>query len=370
MNEKPLAPMIRFDSIKMPKMKRTDEGYLRGEAVVSRAGVFKYRNIDGSIRGELRHPDDIFKKDSLDSLKMIPVTNDHPPEFIDASNAHQYQVGQTGERYDVDNDEIIVSMTVTHQDAIDAIEAGKLELSMGYTVDLKQEHGDYEGIKYDARQLAPKYNHLAIVKKGRAGTCARLRFDNSCELVESVELQNQEFINLNRDKDNMKEDSGIIIDALNADKSKLETKLAGMQSRLDLLEEEGSLARKELETERALKTDAILEAKVMDRVDLIIKAKPFIGDLEGVYKKTDREIMEEVINSLRSDSMDFKDLSDDYVRGVFETSIIPPREHMDKDGKVYAVMSRKCSGSNNVYDVNKAISERLSNQIFNLKESN
>ena len=75
-----MSDNIRFDSIKLPKMIKTKEGYLRGEAVVSRAGVFKYRNVDGSVRGELRHPDNIFKIDSLETLKMIPITNDHPPE--------------------------------------------------------------------------------------------------------------------------------------------------------------------------------------------------------------------------------------------------------------------------------------------------
>jgi len=120
----------------------------------------------------------------IPSLKRIPITNDHPPEFVDSSNVHKYQVGHTGETYDVDNDQIIVSMTVTHQDAIDAIEAGKLELSMGYMVDLKPENGDFKGQHYDARQLAPKYNHLAIVKRGRAGSAARMRIDNESEMVQ------------------------------------------------------------------------------------------------------------------------------------------------------------------------------------------
>jgi hypothetical protein len=105
--------MIRFDSIPLPKMTRTKEGYLRGQAVVSRAGVFQYMNMDGTIRGELRHPDEIFQKSSLDTLKMIPITNDHPPEFLNANNIAQYQVGYTGETYDVVNDQIILTMTIT-----------------------------------------------------------------------------------------------------------------------------------------------------------------------------------------------------------------------------------------------------------------
>ncbi|MGI4775355.1 MAG: hypothetical protein ACRYE9_00210 [Janthinobacterium lividum] len=43
---------IRYDSIKIPKVIRTKEGYIRGDIAVSRCGVLKYRNRDGSIRAE------------------------------------------------------------------------------------------------------------------------------------------------------------------------------------------------------------------------------------------------------------------------------------------------------------------------------
>jgi hypothetical protein len=112
---------IRFDTFKTPKVKKTKDGYLQGEVVASRVGVFEYLNLDGSVRRELRHLDDIFKKDSLDTLKMIPVTANHPPEFVDSSNAAKYQVGYTGERYYIIDDKIITSITVTHKDVIEQI---------------------------------------------------------------------------------------------------------------------------------------------------------------------------------------------------------------------------------------------------------
>ena len=362
------SSMIRFDSIPIPKMRRTNEGYLRGKAVVSRAGVFSYMNNDGTIRGELRHPEEVFKRSSLDTLKMIPITNDHPPEFVDARNADKYQVGYTGESYDVDSDQIIVSMTVTHKDAIDAIEAGKVELSMGYKVDLKAEQGSYKGEHYDARQLEPRYNHLAIVKRGRAGSVARLRFDNACELVQPITKDTTQLINLKQD--DMTKDNTDRVDALSSENEQLMAKLDSLQSRLDLAEKATLLAKKELEEDKALKTDERIASKVMDRVDLITKATPFIGDkIEGLFQKTDREIMEATINSLRTDVIDFKEHSDDYVRGVFEASIaVPPREHMDKDGKVYAVMSCKNKDAESICDVNTAIAERLKDTIFNSKE--
>jgi len=368
--------LIRFDSIPIPKMTRTKEGYLRGQAVVSRAGVFSYMNMDGTIRGELRHPEEVFKTSSLDTLKMIPITNDHPPEFVDASNAHKYQVGHTGETYDIDNDQIIVSMTVTHQDAIDAIEAGKVELSMGYMVDLKPENGDFKGEHYDARQLEPKYNHLAIVKRGRAGSAARLRFDNASEMVQHrmVQQQTKETTQLiNSKKDNMTEDS-TKIDTLNA--NALHTKLNNLQSRLDAAEEANTTAKKELAEQElaaknSLQTDTIIEAKVIDRVDLMLKAKPFLGEIEGLFQKSDREIMQVAIKSLRMDDMDFTKRSDDYVRGVFDTSIaIKPREHMDKAGSVFNVTKRTNNDKTTATDVHQSITETFKNTFSNSTEAN
>lgn len=362
--------MIRFDSLPIPKMVRTKEGYLRGTAVVSRAGVFQYMNMDGTIRGELRHPEEVFKQSSLETLKMIPITNDHPPEFVDASNVHKYQVGQTGETYDIDNDQIIVSMTITHQDAIDAIESGKVELSMGYLVDLKSENGQFKGEHYDARQLEPRYNHLAIVERGRAGSVARLRFDNASELVQAQTRDIKQLINLN--KDDMNKDNTSRIDALNSENEQLSAKLTHLQLRLDLAEEATVLAKKELEEERALKIDTIIASKVMDRVELITKATPFIGDqVEDISHKTDREIMEVVINSLRADTTNFKERSDDYVRGVFETAInTPSTEHMDKNRTVFNVTNRMNNDKAIRSDAHNAIAENIKKTFFNLNEVN
>ncbi len=127
---------IRFDTIQFPKMHTTEEGYLRGKATVTRVGVFDYH-----VRKELRHPDEVFNADSLKTLKMIPVTNDHPRELIKADNASKYQVGFTGEHYDVNSSSVIVTLTVTDKATIDQIKAGKHQVSMGYTCDVIEEKG-------------------------------------------------------------------------------------------------------------------------------------------------------------------------------------------------------------------------------------
>ena len=66
----------------------TDEGYIRAHAVVTRTGVFLYKNADGSTRRELRHPDDVWNEDSIATMDLIPVTNGHPSEkLVTAENS-------------------------------------------------------------------------------------------------------------------------------------------------------------------------------------------------------------------------------------------------------------------------------------------
>ena len=56
---------IRFDAGNIIKITETKEGFLKGDAILTRTGVFTYVNADGSLRKELRHPDDVFVLDSL-----------------------------------------------------------------------------------------------------------------------------------------------------------------------------------------------------------------------------------------------------------------------------------------------------------------
>lgn len=57
--------IYRIDTFPVPKVQKTDQGFLEGEVVASRTGIFNYYDADGKCRKELRHPDDVLKEDSL-----------------------------------------------------------------------------------------------------------------------------------------------------------------------------------------------------------------------------------------------------------------------------------------------------------------
>lgn len=62
-----------------------EDGYLEDVPVVGRIGIQLYRNPDGSVRRELRPPEEVFNADSLASFKGKPITIGHPGRLIPAT---------------------------------------------------------------------------------------------------------------------------------------------------------------------------------------------------------------------------------------------------------------------------------------------
>ena len=173
----------RFDRIDAPDwatspLERTDDGSLHGRACITNIGIFRYRLADGSMQYELRHPDDVFKQDSMDSLKNKPITNGHPGGLLTEDNVAEFKVGSVGDNPSAcDNIHLVADILIQDKRAINDIEAGKQELSAGYTCDVVDESGVWLGMPYTKRQKNIVYNHVAVVEKTRAGEAARIRMD-------------------------------------------------------------------------------------------------------------------------------------------------------------------------------------------------
>ena len=177
-----MAKAIRFDLSSVKTTYKTKEGFLRTDAVVTRTGIFTYHNEDGSVRRELRDHREVFNADSLASMKMIPLANNHPPTttgLLDPTNAKQYQVGFTGENVHPDGENVKLPITVIDGETIKEIENGKRGLSLGYECDMVDEAGEIDGMRFDCKQTNIRYNHLAIVDFPRAGGNARINLDSA-----------------------------------------------------------------------------------------------------------------------------------------------------------------------------------------------
>jgi hypothetical protein len=153
--------------------KRDGNGYLQGQAIIAAVGVQNYRMKDGKTLRVLRHPDDVFDSESMATLGMLPLVIRHPKKNFDPATLQGKQVGSTGERIINDAYYLYAPITVTTAKAQKVIESGEMkELSVGYKAGLLMESGTWQNQEYDARQVNIRGNHLAIVKRARAGKAA------------------------------------------------------------------------------------------------------------------------------------------------------------------------------------------------------
>jgi hypothetical protein len=316
---------IRYDIAPM-RATRTDEGYLVDTPIVGRVGIQTYYNADGSQRRELRLPEDVFSADSLASMAGKPITIGHQG-MVTAANAKKLTVGVVKGDGVQDGDNVRAPIIIHDADAIDLAEKGGVsELSLGYKVDLEETPGEWNGEKYDAIQRNPRINHLALVKKGRAGN-ARLNLGrmDAATFLTTAEEDNHMPDTMGQ----LRLDSGLsypaapeVIHAYNAQAEALSAANAradGLQSNLDRVAAERDALAEQVASAEKVRSDALeaARAEVKARADLEKQAEPFRVDCAG---KTDREVREAVIKSVRADA-DMTGKSDDYVAAAFDMAI-------------------------------------------------
>jgi len=176
---------------------RTKEGYLNINALTTRVGIFKYQQHDGRVVRQLRPASEVLNKDSYSTLSNVPVTNEHPKEFVNSKNIKKYQVGFVRDNIEVvDNKYLKAKLVIQDSETIDEIISNnKVEVSCGYTCTHEQKDGEFETEgAYEVIQRDISYNHLAIVYKGRAGDRVRLTYDSAdsdINVMITDELENQ-----------------------------------------------------------------------------------------------------------------------------------------------------------------------------------
>ena len=73
---------VDFTGRRVGGVKKTDEGYLAGQAPIAKVGILTYHLEDGSTRRELVSEDALFNTDSMQSLHLRPITDTHPREIF------------------------------------------------------------------------------------------------------------------------------------------------------------------------------------------------------------------------------------------------------------------------------------------------
>ena len=165
----------RIDSISMDQTYYTEEGYLVDHPIVTTCGIFEYKNDDGSTRRELRLPENVFDKKSLESYKGKPIIITHDAGEVDKENVRREQIGTIMSEGYRDGDSVRCEIIIHDTNALKS--CGLKELSLGYSLDTDDTPGVYHGEKYDCIQKNIEINHLALVGEARAGETARLNID-------------------------------------------------------------------------------------------------------------------------------------------------------------------------------------------------
>ena len=171
-----LARVLRLDSIPLVKATYTPEGYLEDTPILTSTGIFEYTNPDGSIRRELRLPEEVFKPESLASYCGKPICITHDAGLITKDNVHENAVGTILSEGFRDGASVRAKIIIHDTDEMKL--AGLKELSLGYNLDLDETPGEWNGQPYDAVQRNIVINHLALVLEARAGEQARLNIDS------------------------------------------------------------------------------------------------------------------------------------------------------------------------------------------------
>lgn len=169
--------VIRFDNIPSDQTYFTEEGYLIDNPIVTTCGIFEYHNADGTIRRELRLPEEVFKEESLASYEGKPVIETHDAGLITKDNVAYEEIGTILSKGYQDGNNVRAKIIIHETDRLKR--NGARELSLGYKLTLDETPGTWNGQEYDAVQRNIVINHLAIVDTARAGENARLNIDSA-----------------------------------------------------------------------------------------------------------------------------------------------------------------------------------------------
>jgi len=190
-------------SYELGKAQETPEGYIFAHGTVAHPGVLRYRGKDGKIIRELISDEDLAEPASVESLKRKVLTLDHPKDDVNSRNYQALSTGDVGSDADIAEDGSLQSgIYAKRADATAAIRSGIRGLSAGYTCKIDKTPGVHPIYgEYDQRQYARRYNHVAIVTKGKPrAERTFLRYDGDAFEVENDDSITNEEIEMPSDQ--------------------------------------------------------------------------------------------------------------------------------------------------------------------------
>lgn len=304
------------DSAEVSKAYVNDSDYLVATCKIARSGIYQYSKrelglMEDGIVNVYRPAEEVFSKDSLASLAHVPVTVGHPEVPVNGSNWKDFAVGEVSA--DVLRDGEYITTAIIVKDSSAQRQSAR-ELSAGYDCNIVAEDGVAPcGTAYQFKQTNIRFNHLAIVPHGRAGSEARI----SDGALNWGAAPNQKEVLVTELKTVVLGDEAVNIAV--ADAAKIEKYKSDFAQKLaDADTVIGELTAKLADAEARAVTDADIEVRVADRLALVDAARKVHKELV-VDGKSTSQIKREVVAHKFGDEM-VADASDAAIDGMFKVA--------------------------------------------------
>jgi hypothetical protein len=322
-------------------MRVLSDGYLVCKPRVARTGIQEYlghevgRPSVDKVR-VWRPETEVFSKDSIRSLANRPMTVEHPPVPVTASNWKDYAVGTVGDEVLREGEFLRVPLMLMDAAAIAEVRAGKAELSVGYTAELVWGDGvTPDGEAYNAKQTNIRANHVAITHTARGGS--KLRMGDHKQETKMKKLTIDGIVI------EMDEKDASIVERLIA---KLETEVANANTSLATTKtqatndsasalavtqtKDAEIATLKQQLADSKVTPKKLQEMAMARAAVVVRAKALF-DSCVCDDKTDEEIRRQVVNAKLGDTA--KAWTDEMVTASFNTLALAVGDsHGDNNG--------------------------------------
>ena len=127
----------------------------------------------GKIYQVFRPEEELSRQETLDSLRLMPLIDDHTPLGNDGADASDVGIhGVIGETVEYENGTIYATIKIHSGEMMDKIEDGKRHLSAAYNCERVYQPGVWLGKAYEFIQKNILFNHVALVDQGRMGDFA------------------------------------------------------------------------------------------------------------------------------------------------------------------------------------------------------
>jgi hypothetical protein len=320
---------------------------------------------DTDIVRVYRGPEELFKKEVLESFQSQPITFEHPSTLVDAKVAKKALVGFSVGEVSTQGDFMVADLKITDDQSIQQVEKGVKELSLGYTADIIWQPGVTKtGEQYDAIQRNIKGNHIAIVPAGRCGSDCKIS-DNQNKNIgdkkmdhivldhityECPEQTAQAFRKLLQKKD---AEFKSVFDSSEEAKKKLMDEMEEYKKKLD------DTQAKLDEMKKNEVSDAQLNNLVAERISLLKDAKTIVGEDFNGESLSSNDLKKKVVKDACPD-LDIESKSLDYINARFDALLETAQKSKLNQSAIIDTMTYHASDSvTDSINATMSLSERI-----------